>query len=561
MIDKLLSNFLFLFFFPFCVIIGQTLDTELLELQFSNDGYPERFTRAENGFFFTSDDSELWFSDGTVQGTQFFSKSPNSGDISLILPQGNSIFFVAEKDHRTDELWVSDGTEEGTIQLTDRNLSLGQDGSISNAIVLGNKVLFSLFDVTYGTELWISDGTVEGTFMLKDINEGENNSSPSDFFLFNERIFFKASTEETGVELWVSDGTTDGTIMLKDINEGDQSSMASSSGYKIYNDNFYFFANNGVVGNELWKSDGTSDGTILVKDIYEGSSYDSGGNFMQGGVLNGKLLFLANDGLHGTELWQTDGTAQGTTIFYEIVEGQNSSFGYYSQLIFSNSKAFFYVTDTSQNRGLWASDGTISGTKFLKDTSVGNLTFDQLGESIYFFGDSDSGYEKILWKSDGTVQGTQVVSQKATGTNISSHENDIIILDNSVFFAAETERNGIELWVSDGSNEGTSLFYDLNSSYGVGPSLFTAVGNQLFFRGNEYGYNGLCTSDGTIEGTKYLDINFDGQSIDEDSEFIDFNGKLVVSANDGIHGYELWISDGTQEGTKMIKDINPGSAH
>ncbi|MDC6367549.1 MULTISPECIES: T9SS type A sorting domain-containing protein [Flavobacteriaceae] len=558
MTDKLLSIFLLLLFFSFSIVVGQTIDTELLELKFSNDGYPERFTRAGNGFYFTADDSELWYTDGTLEGTQFFSKSTNSGDISLILPQENGVFFVAEKDYRTDELWVSDGTEEGTIQLTDRNLSFSQDGSIRDAIVFGNKVLFSLFDETYGKELWISDGTIEGTRMLKDINEGENHSSPSDFLLFNERIFFKASTEESGLELWVSDGTTDGTIMFKDINVGDQSSMASSSGYKIYNDNFYFFANNGVVGNELWKSDGTSDGTILVKDINEGSLYNSGGSFIQGGILNGKLLFLANDGVHGTELWQTDGTAEGTTIFYDIAEGQYSSFGYSTQLIFSDSKAFFYATDNAQNSGLWVSDGTISGTNFLRDTSVSNLTFDELGESIFFFGDNDSGYKKILWKSDGTVQGTQVVSQKATGTNISSHENDITVLNDRVFFAGETERNGIELWISDGSDEGTSLFYDFNSSYGVIPSLLTAVGDRLFFRGNQYGYYGLCTSDGTIDGTKYLDINLDGQSIDEDSEFIDFNGKLVVSANDGIHGYELWISDGTQEGTKMIKDINPG---
>ena len=35
---------------------------------------------------------------------------------------------------------------------------------------------------------------------------------------------------------------------------------------------------------------------------------------------------------------------------------------------------------------------------------------------------------------------------------------------------------------------------------------------------------------------------------------------LVVAADDGVNGYELWRSDGTEKGTTLVKDINPGSA-
>ncbi|KQC28663.1 ELWxxDGT repeat protein [Flagellimonas eckloniae] len=560
MIDKLYTPFLLLVIFPFFVAIGQTLDAELLELKFSNDGDPERFTRSENGFYFTADDDELWFTDGTVDKAYLFATSNPKGDISLIYPAGDMVFFVAEANNRTKELWVSDGTEEGTFQLTDRSLSISQDDSIRDIKMFGNNIYFGAYDEMLGFELWVSDGSSEGTYVLKDINEGDQDSSPFDFFVFEGSLFFKAYTEELGTELWKSDGTSDGTTWFKDINEGDVSAFTYAGGYEVLEDSFYFFANSGINGSELWKSDGSAEGTFLLKDINQQFDGSSSNTQMTGGAINGSLIFVANDGLSGNELWVTDGTEEGTKILKDIAPDFASGINPYNfDIVFSGSSAFFYATDAGEENGLWISNGTTEGTKFLKEVAVSNLTYDDTKESVAFFGNG-SGYDRILWQSDGTLEGTQPISEKATASNISSHENNIIIINGKIFFAAETEHHGIELWSSDGTDTGTSLFKDLDSSYGVIPSLLTAVGNQLFFRGNEYGYYGLCTSDGTIEGTKYLDINLDGQSIDEDSEFIDFNGKLVVSANDGTHGYELWISDGTQEGTKMIKDINPGSA-
>lgn len=38
------------------------------------------------------------------------------------------------------------------------------------------------------------------------------------------------------------------------------------------------------------------------------------------------------------------------------------------------------------------------------------------------------------------------------------------------------------------------------------------------------------------------------------------NGKMLLTANNGSNGYELWITDGTEFGTFLLKDINPGAA-
>ena len=81
------------------------------------------------------------------------------------------------------------------------------------------------------------------------------------------------------------------------------------------NGTLFFAANDGVHGTELWKTDGTGSGTVLVKDIDPGSV----GSNIKGIVnVNGTLYFSANDGTHGNELWKSDGTAAGTVLVQDI---------------------------------------------------------------------------------------------------------------------------------------------------------------------------------------------------------------------------------------------------
>ena len=79
-----------------------------------------------------------------------------------------------------------------------------------------------------------------------------------------------------------------------------------------------FAANDGVHGNELWSSDGTLAGTVLVKDL---NTVGEDSNTSELVVVNGMGYFIADDGIHGRELWKTDGTSAGTMLVRDIVAG------------------------------------------------------------------------------------------------------------------------------------------------------------------------------------------------------------------------------------------------
>src|SRR6185503_16438260 len=61
-----------------------------------------------------------------------------------------------------------------------------------------------------------------------------------------------------------------------------------------------FAADDGVHGNELWQTDGTAAGTTLLADIAPGDAASNPGGFTLSGY---NLYFSADDRGHGKELW------------------------------------------------------------------------------------------------------------------------------------------------------------------------------------------------------------------------------------------------------------------
>jgi ELWxxDGT repeat protein len=87
------------------------------------------------------------------------------------------------------------------------------------------------------------------------------------------------------------------------------------------------------------------------------------------------------------------------------------------------------------------------------------------------------------------------------------------------------------------------------------PDSLTNVNGTLFFTASD-GVSGqeLWKSDGTPAGTKLVKDIFTGSYDSNPANLANVNGTLFFAASDGVSGQELWKSDGTDAGTTVVKD-------
>ena len=405
---------------------------------------------------------------------------------------------------------------------------------------------------------------VAGTLLVKDILAGAGASNPANFTVVNGNLFFTASDSVNGTELWRSDGTAAGTMLVKDI----RADSSFPTNLTNVNGTLFFTANDGVNGIELWKSDGTAPGTFMVKDVRPGNLGSSLSNLTN---LNGLLFFWADDGVNGIELWKSDGTETGTVLVRDINPGASSGRTVVRELEVVGDTIFFTANDGVSGNELWKTDGTVSGTTLVADINPGlpNSTPQELTNinGTLFFSAARNGlnFGQELWKSDGTAAGTtQVMNIHPTA---GSNPQNLTNFNGSVFFSATDGSSGTELWKSDGTTAGTILVKDISLGSGDSfPAELVSVNGILFFNaittveGSE-----LWKSDGTAAGTVLVKDIKTGPSIGSfgsglGGKLTNVNGTLFFIADDGAHGLEVWKSDGTEEGTVLVRDINAGSA-
>jgi ELWxxDGT repeat protein len=286
-----------------------------------------------------------------------------------------------------------------------------------------------------------------------------------------------------------------------------------------------------------------------------------------GVVVGGRVLFAADEGRYGRELWASDGTPAGTMRVRDINPGRvpgapspcedllhpphrpDTGLGSDPQdLVLLGSAALFTADDGTHGRELWISNGTFPGTHRVADILPGPHGSEphdlvRLVNRVYFLA-TNAGLGESLWRTDGSAQGTVRVRDLALDGH-PSWGRGLTVAGSRLYFTVYNETTGAELWTSTGEAADTGLVIDLNPGPGSSsPRSLTLVGGTggiLLFAADD-GVTGLepWRTDGTAAGTRQVgDIN-PGRDASSPGPFTAIQNLVMTGANDGVHGYEPW---------------------
>lgn len=420
---------------------------------------------------------------------------------------------------------------------------------------------FPLMIALAGYALTFMPGVAEAQTprLVKDINPGVSSSSPSELQEWGGALFCFARTANEGTEPWLSDGTDAGTQLLLDINPGSASSISSTQLLRettAFGGWLYFLADDGTHGLELWRTDGSSVGTSLFFDFEPGS----GGSSPQLMVLGNQLFISAYTASTGRELWVSDGNASGTQLFADLYPGPDSGIFFARE---QDGVLFMSAQDGVHGLEPWICDGTLAGLKMLADINpgTGNGYTSALsaawGGEIFFTAQDGGVSGRELWATDKTPAGTRMVLDINPGSADSfPYLLRTAQLSTGLLFIAETDANGIEPWISDGTAQGTSLLMDVEPGPSDSDTRIVDLGPaQTMFRAttSASGREAYVT-DGTTSGTSLVDL-VPGQAWGVIGSLTKAEDKAYFRGRDASGNRDIGVSDGTVAGTRLLGNL------
>jgi len=251
-----------------------------------------------------------------------------------------------------------------------------------------------------------------------------------------------------------------------------------------------------------------------------------------------------------------------------------------------------YFTDSGSGSRLWKSDGTEAGTTVVfADPAVTIRDVTAFAEQAWFFGRTTSGYR--VYRTDGTttilVSATFSTNANATPRFIGQTATQLFATTDSSTGVSSFSAAGTAATITTGSfarsytvdasgllgiielpqrlirwQGGTTPFTVLSSapmpgSYSIGPTyrhLGVLPGKIIFTRFSDNEGEEVYAFDEASSETRLLRDVVPGSNGSSITKMQTVGNRVVWAARTPGQGFELWSTDGTQEGTRPIAPVN-----
>jgi ELWxxDGT repeat protein len=513
-----------------------------------------------------ADSSQLWESDGTLNGTRIvwqdkttFPKGVGNPFFSSFLEfQGKLIFDVPVSNGNEDwhAIYSFDGSKVDLLQ--------NHPGHWQNiSMVKSPDALFVFVTTNYDTgtnEIWKMDSSgysQVGTAKFRNTYRRDA--------LWRDHLLIFPATDSL---LLLDDQTLECTYSKP---------MACNTLHPTSLGIFFNQYDNGYIRDHYVLNTSPPDCNLILNSNGSQLNGDIEELFPHGE----RLFFRANSSLTGKELWATDGNPENTRLVKEIntAAGNNSLRGtnptafaqFGNRLIFTASGLSESYMNQQDFTGLWITDGTENGTSKLENLMINEAYPDNVKvvfrDSIWFIGKGKTNDEnRKLWVSDGNPGGARIFDQDGQGATF-NRPYGLTVAGNLLYFFAYSSGGSVRLWATDGSVEGTRCINDIIGDQGLNFGLYyvpqiLASNGKLYFTGDRWVENEgntylapreVWVTDGTKSGshaladfgetfTKTLYIKFLGSH----------KGNLVFTYPTAQDGLELWYSGGDRATTRRL---------
>ena len=411
-------------------------------------------------------------------------------------------------------------------------------------------------------ELWQTDGTAAGTQRVDDLALGQSSTEPAGLVADGPVLYFTAiAGEQRGY--WKKDtrefGTQRAAVLPERSYPTPPITLAGSLAYVTHN-------------GQLWVSDGTAAGTRSSGELTAGEPLSVHLQASRRAVVGNRLFLTVTQNGSDAALWSTDGTPQGTARLPVGLPNQwMSRPGWpdtgepFPHAILGDRLVFAGIVP---GRGLepCISDGTVAGTQPLADINrAADTTFNggqpgYGGELIaaggigYFQACTTNGLAEGKmcgwWRTDGTAAGT--------GTIDLQHRFQTLLgpLAGEMYAVAANQQPASLLRLNA---DGVTVAADIGNLRSLQPGRAAECDGRLYFAaGDEATGAELCVTDGTTEGTRLIRDIQPGSHTSNPDHLTALGTRLYFTAAETEYDSELWSSDGTAEGTVRVADIWPG---